>query len=143
TSRSPVISPMWPVSRFAKTMLRMSNSTSGPGSATSCTPSGSCSSSRLSGPSGTSTFKRLPTSGEVDPARAAGAGGWGQSRSPIGGLALFEREPQHFLDPPGKVECHLLADALGHVVQVLLVALRADDLLQSHPVGVQHLLLDT
>src|SRR5437899_647391 len=142
-TRSPGSSSKRPGSRFAMSKLRMTNSTSGPGSATSWTPSGSGSSSRLSGPSGTSTFKRLPTSGEVDRARAAGAGGWGQSRSPIGGFALFEREPQHFLDPPGKVECHLLADALGDVVQVLLVALREDDLLQSHPVGGQHLLLDT
>src|SRR6266566_4029534 len=104
--------------------LTMTNSTSGPGSATSWTPSGSGSSSRLSGPSGTSTFNLF------------------RSGSPNARLARLEREPQHFLDSPGKVERHLLADALGDVVEVLLVALREDDLLQAHPVGGQHLLLD-
>src|SRR5207245_9673369 len=65
------------------------------------------------------------------------------SGSPIGGFALFEREPQHFLDSPGKVERHLLADALGDVVQVLLVALGLDGRLTANPVGVKYLLLDT
>src|SRR5216683_2596910 len=124
TTRSPGSSSKRPGSRFAMSKLTMTNSTSGPGSATSWTPSGSGSSSRLSGPSGTSTFKLL------------------RLGSPNAGLARLEREPQHFLDSPGKVERHLLADALGDVVEVLLVALREDDLFQAHPVGGQHLLLD-
>src|SRR5437899_4050488 len=121
-TRSPGSSSNRPGSRPATSKLRTTNSTSGPGSATSWTPSGSGSSSCLIGPSGTSTFSS-------------------------GGLylrdaRLFERELQHFLDPAGQVECHLVAHALGDVVEVLLVALREDDLLQAHPVGGQHLLLD-
>ena len=37
---------------------------------------------------------------------------------------------------------HLVAHALGDVVDVLLVALREDDLLEAHPVCGEHLLLD-
>src|SRR5258706_2353860 len=124
TTRSPGSSSKSPGSRLAISKLTMTNSTSGPGSATSWTPSGSGSSSRLSGPSGTRTFKLF------------------RLGSPNARLARLERESQHFLDSPGKVERHLLADALGDVVEVLLVALREDDLLQAHPVGGQHLLLD-
>ena len=42
----------------------------------------------------------------------------------------------------GEVEDHLLADPLGHVVEVGAVALRQHDLGQAHPVGGEHLLLD-
>src|SRR2546425_598214 len=123
-TRSPGSSSSSAGSRPATSKLRITNSTSGAGSATSWTPSGSGSSSRLIGPSGTRTFK-----------------------SRLGGLrvghnALFERELQHFLDAAGQVERHLFAHALGDVVDVLLVALREDDLLQAHPVSGQHLLLD-
>src|SRR6266699_3569207 len=121
-TRSPGSSSNSAGSRPATSKLRTTNSTSGAGSATSWTPSGSGSSSRLIGPSGTSTFSS-------------------------GGLyvrdgGLFERELQHFLDPARQVECHLVAHALGDIVDVLLVALREDDLLQAHSVSGQHLLLD-
>src|SRR6266436_3469309 len=124
TTRSPGSSSKRPGSRLAMSKLMMTNSTSGPGSATSWTPSGSGSSSRLSGPSGTRTFNTGLLCGS------------------LGGGALLERELQNFFDSPGEVERHLLADALGDVVQVLLIALRENDLLQAHSVSGQHLLLD-
>src|SRR5205085_10458627 len=61
------------------------------------------------------------------------------------GLALLrglERDLEHVVDPARQVERHRIAHALGHVVQVLLVALRENDLLQAHAVSGQHLLLD-
>src|SRR5947208_721918 len=54
----------------------------------------------------------------------------------------LERDLEHVLDLARQVERHRVAHAFGHVVQVLLVALREDDLLQAHAVGGQHLLLD-
>src|SRR2546423_15641463 len=62
------------------------------------------------------------------------------------GLALLrrlERDLEHVIDPARQVERHGLAHAFGHVVQVLLVALRENDLLQAHAVSGQHLLLDS
>src|SRR6266571_6247878 len=60
----------------------------------------------------------------------------------LGPLRGLERDLEHVVDLARQVERHRVSHALGHVVQVLLVALREDDLLQAHPVSGQHLLLD-
>src|SRR6266571_5165731 len=60
----------------------------------------------------------------------------------LGPLRGLERDLEHVVDLARQVERHRVAHALGHVVQVLLVALREDDLLQAHTVSGQHLLLD-
>src|SRR5229473_1030234 len=112
-----------PGSRSAMSKLSTTSSTSDPGSATSWTPSGKRSSSRLIGPSGTSTCNRL-------------------SGSANGGRAPFERELEDFLDPAGQMKGHIISHALGYVIEVLLVPPREDDLLEPHPVRSEHLLLD-
>src|SRR5579859_8226785 len=53
-----------------------------------------------------------------------------------------QRDFEHVLDPARQVERHLLTHALGHVVEIFLVALGEDDLLEAHAVRRQHLLLD-
>src|SRR4029077_1663806 len=45
---------------------------------------------------------------------------------------LLERELEHLFDAAREVERHRLPDALGHVVEVLLVSLGKDDLGQAH-----------
>src|SRR5438067_4977173 len=54
----------------------------------------------------------------------------------------LQRVLQNVLDSRGQVEGHRLAHALGDVVDVLLVALREDDFLETHAVSREHLLLD-
>src|SRR2546426_11660141 len=56
---------------------------------------------------------------------------------------LLERELEHLFYTARQVEGHGIAYALGHVVEIFFVAPRQDDLLESHAVGGQHLLLDT
>src|SRR6266849_7650814 len=108
TTRSLGSSSNRPGSRSAMSKLSTTSSTSDPGSATSWTPSGKGSSSRLIGPSGTSTCNRL-------------------SGSANGGRALFERELEDFLDPAGQMKGHLIAHALGYVIEGLLVPPREDE----------------
>src|ERR1700730_1977919 len=55
---------------------------------------------------------------------------------------VLERELEDLLHPARQVERHGFAHALGHIVEVLLVAARKDNLLEAHPVSCQHLLLD-
>src|SRR5579864_2758220 len=54
----------------------------------------------------------------------------------------LESKPKHLFHATREVERHRLAHALRHVVEVLFVALREDDLFQAHAVSRQHLLLD-
>src|SRR5712692_9419578 len=54
-------------------------------------------------------------------------------RSADAGLGgALERVLEHLFHPAGQVEGHRLAHALGHVVEVLLVAAGKDDLCQPH-----------
>src|ERR1700686_800132 len=64
------------------------------------------------------------------------------SRLALGGGQGLERELEHLTHAAREVERHLLAHALRHVVDVLLIPLRQDDLRKSPPVGGPHLLLD-
>src|SRR6266446_1615157 len=50
----------------------------------------------------------------------------------------LEGMPEHVLDAAREVERHRFAHALRDVIDVLLVALRQDDLSQAHPVRGQH-----